>query len=289
MSLVLKKLAVKDPEGTDVVVLSNIMDGVDGSAAFGFQTEQESVEIEDKQTLEHSQMGTIDLKVLRADPADVAKLNALIAKRVELSGISIDGFLLFLENPLLNRVPDFNSAILNDQIMVTTKAIRGYSSAGESAFYAGRNALSLYNVLDGADDLLYGFSELGSPTGTSLSNSTQTVTFDTGAAGNGLLGPRMLCPFVGERLYASVNVTGKTGAGGQWRLGFRFLEADGTTVVDDDYDNFGSTTARKSHSALVPAGAVYVRLYIANHNTDVETLSFNGPVLSTTPVTTFTN
>lgn len=287
--LVLKKLAVKDPAGTDIVILSNIMDGVDGAAIFGFQTEQESALIEDMQTLEHSQVGTVDLKVLRASAADIAKLNALIAKRVEIAAISIDGFLLYLENPLLNRVPDFNSAILNDQIMVTTKAIRGYSSAGEQPFYAGRNALSLYNVLSGADDLLYGFVELGSPTGTSLTDGTQTITFNTAAAGNGLLSKKFLCPFVGERLYGSVNVTGKTGTGGRWRLGFRFLQADGVTVVDDDYDDFGATTTRKQHNALIPAGAAYVQLYIANNDTTVETLSFNTPVLSTTPASTFTN
>ena len=126
MALTLIKVAIKDPESADIVTLSNIMEGVDGSAVMGWEQEPESVKVEDGQTLDHSIMGTLDIKVLRASASDTAILDGLIGKRVELSGWTIEGFLLFRGRPYLNRDPDYNSDILNDRILVTTKAVKGY-------------------------------------------------------------------------------------------------------------------------------------------------------------------
>lgn len=287
MALTLKQLAIKDPESTDIVVLSNIMDGVDGAAAFGWSQEDSAVQIEDMQTLSHSTAGSLDIKVVRAlDAGDIATLNGLIAKRAEISGIGIDGFLLFKENPYFNRVPDFNSDILNDQMLATVLTPKGYRNDGSAAFYGGSNALALHNFRKGSATLLNGFEALGSPTSTSVSNDVQTVTFDTAAAGNGVLSEKILCPFVGMRLHAYFNVTAKVGTGGRYRLGFRFLEADGTTIVADSYFD-GAATGTKHHEALIPAGAAYVRLYIANDDTTIESLSFKEPMITTVTKTRF--
>lgn len=126
MALTLRKIAIKDPASNDVVVLTNIMEGVDGSSAMGLTMEAEAVQIEDNQTLEHSLSLELDIKVIRGTDAELATLDGLIGKRVEISGWTIDGFFRMLENPYLNRNPDYNSSILNDRILITQKAIKGY-------------------------------------------------------------------------------------------------------------------------------------------------------------------
>lgn len=127
MSLTLKKVAIKDPDTDDVVILSNIMDGVDGSAAMGWTLDGEEIRIEDNQTLEHSEVGELDIKVLRPVSADLTTLKAMVGKRVEVSGWTIEGFFRMRDNPFLNRHEDFNSNILNDRLYLTTKAVKGYA------------------------------------------------------------------------------------------------------------------------------------------------------------------
>ena len=127
MALTLKKVAIKDPESSDVVILSNIMDGVDGAAAFGFSQEGETAQIEDNQTLEHSFMGDLDIKVLRSSASDKAIIDSLVGKRVEIVGWGISDMIVFEGNPVLNREHDFNSNILNDRIHVTTNTAKGYT------------------------------------------------------------------------------------------------------------------------------------------------------------------
>lgn len=126
MALTLKKVAIKDPDSSDMVILSNIMEGVDGGAAFGFSQEGESAQIEDNQTLEHTFMGDLDIKVLRCSASDKAILDGLVGKPVEISGWGISDFIVFDGTPTLNREHDFNSSILNDRIHVTTKSSKGY-------------------------------------------------------------------------------------------------------------------------------------------------------------------
>jgi|AntRauTorckE6833_2_1112554.scaffolds.fasta_scaffold12253_6 hypothetical protein len=128
MALTLKNVVIKDPDSADMVILSNIMDGVDGAASMGWTLEGEEVRIEDNQTYEHSHMGELDIKVLRLNDTDLATLRGLVGKRVEIMGWTIDGFFLMRDNPILNRHEDYNSAILNDRIYVSTKAPKGYST-----------------------------------------------------------------------------------------------------------------------------------------------------------------
>lgn len=126
MALTLRKIAIKDPESSDMVLLSNIIDGVDGAANIGWSQQTEAVRVEDNQTIEFSVNGELDIKVVRPSNADVSTLNGLIGEKVEISGYTISGFLIIRDSVRLVRVPDVNSSIHNDQIKVTVKAIKGY-------------------------------------------------------------------------------------------------------------------------------------------------------------------
>lgn len=126
MSSTLRKLAIKDPESDDMVILTNIREGVDGAVDMGWTQEAESVRVDDNQTMDHSLNGELDIKVLRLSGSALATLQGLVGKRVELAGWTIEGFLLFRGTHYLNRHQDFNSDILNDRIHVTVKTVKGY-------------------------------------------------------------------------------------------------------------------------------------------------------------------
>ena len=256
MALTLKKLAIKDPESTDIITLSNIMDGVDGAAAFGWSQPPENVTIEDNQTLQHSEMGELEVKVLRNTSADTELIKGLINSYVELSGYGITDFLVFREQHMLNRNPDYNSAIVNDRINVTNKKPIGYvdttANQGviqQKGFYAGHNALALYNVLSGDGDKLYGFNFTSGASG-SQSGQVQTVTTDT--EGEGMESEMILFPFEGATLIASADFSE---ADERFRVGLRFYDANKAQITEEYSDYVQS--GRRSHEAVVPVNAAY--------------------------------
>ena len=282
MSLTLRKVAIKDPDSADMVLLSNIREGVDGAADIGFTQDGDEIRIEDNQTYEHSHNGQLDIKVLQPGVSDVAILNGLIGKRVEVSGWTIEGFLLFRDTVRLNRNPDYNSQVLNDRLLLTQKAPKGYSS-GSSAFYVGPNALSLYNFRSGvlgtggANDMLYGF-EAESGVFAEMDGALLKVTTDTVAVG--VKSKKIFFPFEGATLYASADFSD---AGGErFRIGVRFLNSAGGTISESTSNYVQS--GRKSHTATVPANTVYVQWITLKHEFTAESDSwtFTRPALRTT-------
>lgn len=276
MSLTLKKVAIKDPDSADMVLLSNIREGVDGAADIGFTQEGEEIRIEDNQTFEHSHNGELDIKVLQPGTSDVAILNGLVGERVEVCGWTIEGFLLFRDNIRLNRNPDYNSQVLNDRLFLTQKAPKGFSS-GSSAFYVGPNALSLYNFRSGADDLLYGFESDAGVT-VALAGAVQQVTTSTIATG--VKSKKIFFPFEGATLYASADFS--DAGSDRFRIGVRFLDSTGTLISDSVTDYVA--TGRKGHIATVPANTVYIQWITLRHAAtgDASTWKFTRPALRTT-------
>jgi hypothetical protein len=221
------------------------------------------------------------VKVLRAPTADLAKINALIGKRVELSGIGIDGFLLFADNPVLSRNPDFDSDVLNDQIYVTERAVRGYRSTGTQAFYGGRNAFGLWNHAD--IDATIAQSGWVALTGAGTSDYVTGILQLELVDGDSTIESRaFLCPFVGDTVIGSIKPISITE--GSFRLGIRFYQANGTTEVSTVWSNTFTGTTRKSVTATVPANAVYARLVIDGVALDFAG-TFHQPALTTTTTT----
>ena len=253
MSLTLIKLAVKDPATDDQVILSNIREGVDGAADMGWAEEEQNVQIEDNQRLEHSTEGTLDVKVLRGTTAEVSQLNNFIGKRCEVSGWTIEGFLLFSEQNRIVRVPDFNSDILNDQIRLTQTTPKGFRS-GVRAFYGGRNAVMLHDIRShsGAanSQLFSGFSKEGAPD-TNVTGIEKTVTGDLD---EGVVSAKLYFPFEGAKLVASAQIANSPDDGA---VGLRFLSHN-DTILSTSTSNF-TTGGRRSHEATVPSGTYYIQ------------------------------
>lgn len=253
MSLTLRKLALKNPATDDVVVMSNIMEGVDGAAAMGWTLDGQQVQIEDGQTLEFAHTGELDVRVMRVGSADLATIQSLIGTKVEVSGHTIEGFFVMRDLVLLNQNAQYNSNLVHDRVYLTLQAPKGYVGGDKrsQAFYLGLNALRLYDVRQGDSDLLSGFEEVGTP-GLSQSNGTQTVTTDT--EGHGVVSHPIFFPFEGVRVIASADFSV---ADIRFHVGVRFLDAD-EQVISDSTDDF-IASGRRSHTALVPSGTVYIQ------------------------------
>ncbi len=281
MALTLKRIAIKNPETTDIVRLSNIIEGVDGAAAFGWTQEGSDVRIEDNQMMEHSHLGDLDIKVLTPNTDDLTIINNLIAEPIEVSGWTMNGFLRFRGNPLLNRSQDFASDILNDHVYLTTNAPKGYSNVGgdgwqSAAYYAGANALRLYNTDTGSSTLISGF-EVDAGATASRSGAMQTVTTDT--QGLGVASLPLFFPFPGASLIAAADFSA---ADERFNIGLRFLDAN-EDEISDSVDDF-IASGRRSHQATLPANTAYVQ-FITTRNVATGasgSWTFTRPSLRTT-------
>jgi len=258
----LKKLAIQDISNpSDIVILSNIMEGVEGASTFGYTEDITGVKVEDNQTQNYRRQSTLDIRVIQASDSDLAILDDLIQnqKKARVSGVTIDGFIIYDREVLIERAPYFNSGLISDQIFITLIDNTGYSGDApvtRQAVYVGDNALSLYKVRVGSSLLLNG---LQTETGVDSVAIGSSQTINVYTAQKALLSQSILFPFPGETLVASFNVTE---ADITYRLGVRFLDSSGS-VLSNDYTTF-STTGRISHGVTVPASTVYVQYYVTN-------------------------
>jgi hypothetical protein len=148
------------------------------------------------------------------------------------------------------------------------------------AFYLGRNALKIYDFREGDSGLLAGFEKDASVTG-NISGEDQTVATDT--KDDGVQSKAMLFPFEGARLIASADFSGATV---RFNIGVRFLDASQTLISESISDYIA--TGRRSHSATVPSGTVYVQ-WISTRNeasaADGGEWTFTRPALRTNSAT----
>jgi len=144
------------------------------------------------------------------------------------------------------------------------------------AWYLGRNALKLYDLSQGASNLLSGLSKDASVTAT-LSTGSQTVATDT--EDDGVEFEAMLFPFEGATVIASADFSGATV---RFNIGVRFLDAD-KDVISESLSDF-IATGRRSHTATVPSTAVYIQ-WISTRNeasaADDGEWTFTRPALRT--------
>lgn len=268
--LTLRKLAIKDPESSDLVILSNIMDGVDGSTAFGFSVEEQSVSIDDMQKLDYREDTQMDLKVIRPSASDLAKIDSLKNKPVEISGYTLEGFVQFLGTHILTRIADYNSDIINDQLRVYVQSPFGYFDTDKGRarqFYAGKNALSLYNILAGTNDILNGF-EADSSVSTILASGGMDVSTD--AVGTGVKSHDVFFPFEGVKVFSSAEFND---ANMRFRIGIRFLD-ENKSILEEEFKDF-IADGRRTVSAVVPENTYYIKLFAEKHDNDGTSGKFN--------------
>lgn len=146
----------------------------------------------------------------------------------------------------------------------------------KQAFYAGANALRLFDTENGSSTLLSGFTADASVTG-SVAANVQTVATDT--KDDGVAHEPILFPFSGATVIASADFSAATV---RFNVGVRFLDENKATLSESmsDYTQSG----RRSHEAEAPSGTVYIQ-WISTRNeasaADDGEWSFSRPALRT--------
>lgn len=287
----IQKLAVQsiaDPD--ELVILTNISEGVEGATLFGITEESpDPLKIEDDQTVQQRFRHTVNIRGLY-DSTDMAQLRTWSGSqtKVRLSGYTVDGFVLFNGDYLLSPNAQFDSVNVT-ALMVTVEWLGNFSS-GYRQIHIGENGLRNYDVLAGASTLLYGSTADAGITPT-LSGDDQTITYASGA-GNGWRSGAIFFPFEGLTLTASANITSATGTMG-WQIGLAFYVEDGTTIISTSitaYDG-GSVPARVSHSTTVPTGTFFIKMVVlaGSDQTPADSTTFHSPCIRVGTGTTYTN
>lgn len=144
----LNKVAVQNQNTpASIARLSNIMEGVDGAETFGYNVEDESVQIEDNQKLQHAHLHSFDIRCLE-DSANSAILDGIVAGnyKAKISGYSPDGFLIWHEPSRIVRNKQYDN-IFASAVMATIKSTPNFRGTPPArAVHAGRNMLAVFDV-----------------------------------------------------------------------------------------------------------------------------------------------
>ncbi len=149
MITLLKKIAISNVSNlAQTVTLDNVMEGVDGAAAFGYSLETESIQVEDNQKQQYKHNHVLDIRVIDSD-SDNSILDGFIASQqpVNITGLGIDG-VLTIRNVLLTRNKQYDS-IIACAVLATKSTSIGYYDNGqftEQEFFAGPNMLETYQL-----------------------------------------------------------------------------------------------------------------------------------------------
>lgn len=135
MITLLKEIAIRpltEADAYDSIKLTNIMEGVDGAATFGYSLETVAVQVEDNQTQQYKHVHTLDIRVIE-ESGDSAIIDVWIAdqQRVEIVGRGIDGFFV-MSNVLLTRNAQYDEVVAS-AYLATSETLTSYST-GQLAF-----------------------------------------------------------------------------------------------------------------------------------------------------------
>jgi hypothetical protein len=204
----LRRIAIYDTSSNNLVVLTTIQEGVEGSGGFFYEEEEDTLTVDDDQAYLLSFLCRLETRVL-GDSSARATLMAMVGNECIISGVGIDGFVQFGRvvptDTNTNTFADTVKIVAVDQIdkstvfrivaqRRSTKAyINGIIAGGVGAF---NSLLNVYNVMSGTGSELFGFKLFTTATG-SITNTTsgwarQSVTI---GAGEGIESSRFLFPF----------------------------------------------------------------------------------------------
>jgi len=182
----LSNVAILDYSNTTptVIFLDNIMEGVDGAAAFGFTQELRSIQQDDNQQRGYATAYSLDIRVVKADDANVAILKDIVEsqRKVQIAGYSPDGVLAWTEPTQLVFSEQIDVLQVNP-IQATVLAPSGYSGGDDEArvpVFAGENLLRVYDVSTGNASSLHGFYETASITTSQAGGYMNVVTTSGG-------------------------------------------------------------------------------------------------------------
>jgi len=144
----ISKIAVQNVSSpSSIAIMTNIMEGVDGSSTFGLTSEAQTVQVADNQTQQFAHEFTLDIRVLDED-SNSAVIDGIIAGDglALISGYGPDGFFIWNEPVRLVRNKVFDN-ILATAVTATIRCTPGFRGSPRSrAVHASRNLISVYDV-----------------------------------------------------------------------------------------------------------------------------------------------
>ena len=217
-------------EPDNIVTLTNIMEGVDGSATFGYSLEPVVLQVEDNQTQQYKHIHTFDVRVIE-ESSDSTIIDTWIASqtRVQIAGQGIDG-MFFMDDVLLTRNKQYDE-IVASAFLATSETLTSFTRNNPMlAAYNGSTPRadepSLFqrvyagtSLIDRFDLRLENFYEYNTNTWqngwdrrTDVSSNVNVVdgvvTFEsTGASNSWALTELQFMPFGDQIFTASINVT----------------------------------------------------------------------------------
>lgn len=274
----ISKIGIQSQTNTEnVVVLDNVMEGLDGAATFGYSVTPRSVKFDDAQTLDIVEDHVLDVRVLRVSDADLEKLQVMAGNQepVKATGYGPDGALLFFDPAEMVRVPQFDQ-VVTDRILVTRATALGYQGAApdtRQAVIGSRDLLEVFDTSDGSATVLNGFNGATQLT-ESQTGGSQTLTRSQNGASTVLETDPFLFPFPGATLRASAVVTASSGSG---LIGIVAYDNTGS-VLSASTTAIGGTGSVVS-DLLLPSSTAFVRYYIRPGTVLNDEITFNSPKL----------
>jgi hypothetical protein len=283
MLLNLIKLAVQDiANPDDVVILTSIVEGVDGASYFGVREDSPNpLKIEDGQTVQQRFSHTIDIRGLY-DATDMAQLRTWSGAQtpVRITGFTQDGFVLFDGSYLLNPNTQYDSVHVT-ALKVSVEWLGNYVG-GYRQIHIGQNGLRNYDTQAGSGTLLFGWTaETGLTASLSGDDQTLTRASSTGTFGKSAA---FFFPFEGETITFSLFLATAAASND---IGIRFLDDTGATISDTTDSPSGSGTF--GVTAVVPAGTFFVQAIVNPGDTASDTVIFINPCLRMGTSTVYTN
>jgi hypothetical protein len=295
MITLLSKVAVQNQTTpSSIAVLTNIMEGVDGAATFGYTLEETALSVDDNQKQQFRHDHNFDIRVIEVT-SESAILDGIVNNQrlAKISGFSPDGFFIWDEPTLLVRNKQFDG-ILASAVKATKRTTIGYRGAVPNrklSVYAGDNLLGLYDVSTGASqEPLNGFKDDNSPSGVDTDpNGEMTITTGSSSSTTSFVVSRnIFFPFPGETLTWSLDVISITG---EMRVQLQGLQSDGSTstgfFATGDYD-VGVEGSRISLTGAIPANTAFVRMTIGSGVSPVSAFTVSRPMISKSGKVAFT-
>lgn len=130
----IEKISIHDSgNSASYAVFVNVMEGIDGSATFGLQTERSALLVNEKQTQQYKQTWTFDLRVID-ESLETSKLNAIVASgnTANISMQTKEGF-AYMDFVRLTYAKQYDG-FLALAIQATKEARFGYNPSIEGTY-----------------------------------------------------------------------------------------------------------------------------------------------------------
>lgn len=252
---------IEDASPDNVVNLTPVTEGPEGSAVFGATNEHENFEIQAGQIVLDRASPELSVVCLKPDTADITQIESWVDNQtnVYVAGTSLDGGLFFgdAQNTLKAIKLQSNESVTDNDLYAFTvgkETPPGFTDGlYQNGFWIGKNLLGMYKWGDtDADGVADGWSATGFST-TTFTSGQQTLEADTTRRD---LERAIWFPFEGQEITFSIDIDSRTGSYATEQIEIEFIDGTGS-VISSQVTTF-SSTGRKSVTATVPSTTVKV-------------------------------